>query len=258
MMLPTRASGSPSPEGGGRQGVGAILFERVSYRYPDGTAALDDVSLAIRPGERVALLGPTGAGKSTLLQHLNGLLVPVAGRIVVDDLVVGPDTARDVRRRVGLVFQDPDDQLFLPTLLEDVAFGPLNDGVPPPEAEARARAVLAELGLDGAHTRAAHHLSGGERRLAALATVLVSAPRLLALDEPSGDLDARSRRRLVGLLRARPETLLIATHDLALARAVCGRALVLAEGRLVWEGELATLAASPDLLERYGLAAGPL
>jgi cobalt/nickel transport system ATP-binding protein len=232
-----------------------IRIEQLGFRYADGTPALDGVSLAIGAGERVALLGPTGAGKSTLLQHLNALLTPVAGRVVVDGLVVGPDTAREVRRRVGLVFQDPDDQLFLPTLLEDVAFGPLNDGVPPAEAEARALRVLAELGLDGAHARAAHHLSGGERRLAALATVLVSAPLVLALDEPSGDLDARGRRRLVDLLRARSETLIVATHDLEFARAVCQRVVVLAGGRLAWDGQLPALLGSPDLLATYGLAA---
>jgi cobalt/nickel transport system ATP-binding protein len=231
-----------------------IGIEQLGFRYPDGTPALDAVSLAIDAGERVALLGPTGAGKSTLLQHLNALLTPVAGRVVVDGLVVGSDTAREVRRRVGLVFQDPDDQLFLPTLLEDVAFGPLNDGVPPAEAEARALRVLGELGLDGAHPRAAHHLSGGERRLAALATVLVSAPLVLLLDEPSGDLDARGRRRLVDLLRARHETLIVATHDLSFAGAVCDRAVVLTDGRVVWDGRFRELLVSPPLLERHGLA----
>jgi len=230
-----------------------IGIEQLGFRYADGTPALDGVTLSIDAGERVALLGPTGAGKSTLLQHLNALLTPVAGRVAVDGLVVGPDTAREVRRRVGLVFQDPDDQLFLPTLLEDVAFGPLNDGVPPAGAEARALRVLSDLGLDGAHARAAHHLSGGERRLAALATVLVSAPLVLALDEPSGDLDARGRRRLVELLRARNETLIVATHDLEFARALCDRAVVLTDGRVGWDGRLRELFAAPHLLERHGL-----
>jgi len=231
-----------------------IAVEQLTFRYPGGAVVLEGVSLAVERGERVALLGATGAGKSTLLQHLNALLTPGAGHVVVDGLVVGPDTAREVRRRVGLVFQDPDDQLFLPTLLEDVAFGPLNDGAPPADAEARALRVLAELGLEGAHSRAAHHLSGGERRLAALATVLVSAPLVLALDEPSGDLDARGRRRLVTLLRARKETLIVATHDLEFARMLCDRAVVLADGRVGWDGRFQELLASPLLLERYGLA----
>jgi cobalt/nickel transport system ATP-binding protein len=232
-----------------------LSVEHLSFRYPDGRLALENVSLAVEAGERVALLGPTGAGKSTLLQHLNGLLTPATGRVVFDGLVVGPDTARQVRHTVGLVFQDPDDQLFLPTLLEDVAFGPLNDGVPTAQARERAAAVLKDLGLNGVHGRAAHHLSGGERRLAALATVLVSAPSLLALDEPSGDLDARGRRRLASLLLERSETLIVATHDLVFARRLCARAVVLDSGRVVWDGVLAELLDSPDLLERHGLSA---
>jgi cobalt/nickel transport system ATP-binding protein len=227
----------------------------LGYAYPDGTAALQDVSLAIASGDRVALLGPTGSGKSTLLQHANGLLQPADGTVVVDGIPIQDDTVRDVRRKVGLVFQDPNDQLFLPTLLEDVAFGPLNNGHSVVEAETLAVAMLSELGLAGARHRAAHHLSGGERRLAALATVLVSRPLLLALDEPTGDLDARSRRRLVHLLRQRPETLLVATHDLELARAVCGRGVVLHEGRVVTDAPLGDLLTDRDLLERYGLAA---
>jgi cobalt/nickel transport system ATP-binding protein len=159
----------------------------------------------------------------------------------------------EVRRRVGLVFQNPDDQLFLPSLLEDVAFGPLNAGASPEEAEQRAHAVLDALGLGGAHDRAAHHLSGGERRLAALATVLVSEPSLLALDEPSGDLDARSRRRLLGILRDRREALLVATHDLGMVRGLCTRALVLVDGRLEFDGPLEGLLSDRQRLEDFGL-----
>ncbi len=228
----------------------------LGFRYPDGTAALAQVSFRIEQGERVALLGPTGSGKSTLLQHLNGLLVPAEGSVRVDGMALTDSGAvRAVRRRVGLVFQDPNDQLFLPTLLEDVAFGLLNDGVGPAEAGAQARAVLAALGLDHAHDRAAHHLSGGERRLAALATVLVLRPALLVLDEPTGDLDARHRQQLVRLLRARPETLLAATHDLEVARALCRRGIVLHEGHVVADAPLAAITGDSALMERYGLAA---
>jgi cobalt/nickel transport system ATP-binding protein len=228
----------------------------LTFRYPDGTGALTSVSFRVATGERVALLGPTGAGKSTLLQHLNGLLLPAEGTVRVDGIPVSGDAAiRRVRRRVGLVFQDPNDQLFLPTLLEDVAFGPLNDGVTPGEAAALARATLAELGLDHARGRAAHHLSGGERRLAALATVLVLRPALLVLDEPTGDLDARHRQRLVRLLRARPETVLAATHDLEVAAALCERGIVLHEGRILADAPLPEILGDAPLLERYGLAA---
>lgn len=232
-----------------------LAVRNVAYHYPDDTPALLDVTFTVQPAERVALLGPTGAGKSTLLQLLNGLLRPTTGTVALDGMAVTDETVVQVRRRVGLVFQNPDDQLFLPSLVEDVAFGPLNAGADRAAASARAHAVLESLGLSAAHGRAAHHLSGGERRLAALATVLVSSPDLLVLDEPSGDLDARSRRRLLDILGARPEALIVATHDLELVRGLCARALVLLAGRLEWDGALDGLLADRALLERFGLVA---
>lgn len=232
-----------------------LAVRDVAFRYPDGTPALRSISFDIEHGERVALLGSTGSGKSTLLQHLNGLLTPSMGSLIVDGLAVGGETLRDIRRKIGMVFQDPNDQLFLPTLLEDVAFGPLNDGADPHEATRLAHAILNELGLVGVEGRPAHHLSGGERRLAALATVLVSRPELLVLDEPTGDLDAVSRARLVHLLRARHETLLAATHDLDVAAALCQRGVVLHHGEVVADGPLDALLADSQLLERHGLIA---
>jgi cobalt/nickel transport system ATP-binding protein len=235
--------------------VPLLEIKDLSYRYPDGTAALDSVSVALETGEKVALLGPTGAGKSTLLLHLNGLILPSSGRVVVDGHTVSESTVKKVRRVVGLVFQDPDDQLFMPTLLEDVAFGPLNEGLPAVEAEAAARKALRHLGLADSGDRAAHHLSGGERRLAALATVLVSVPKLLALDEPTSSLDARGKRSLVELLRNREETLLIATHDLEVAGAACSRAVVLESGCVAYDGRIHELLADRERLEHLGLAA---
>ena len=224
----------------------------LSFGYPGGETVLDDVSFVVEPGERVALLGANGAGKSTLLLHLNGLLTPRSGRVTVDGVTVSEENARGIRRRVGLVFQDPDDQLFLPSLLEDVAFGPLNQGTDPDEAGEAARRQLREFGLLHAAHRAAHHLSGGEKRLASLATVLVLEPDLLALDEPTASLDARARHQVVETLRRRTESLLVATHDLALAAALCQRAIVL-ERTVVADGSIDAVLDDHTLLRDHGL-----
>jgi len=230
-----------------------LAVEGLGYGYPGGEPVLHDVRFELPPGERLALLGANGAGKSTLLLHLNGLLVPDTGTVTVGETRVTPETLREVRRQVGLVFQDPDDQLFLPTLLEDVAFGPLNDGATPAEAERAARRLLSRLGLEGAAERAAHHLSGGEKRLASLATALVMEPGLLVLDEPTAGLDARARRRVVDLLRERRETLIVATHDLDVARALCHSALVLSGGRVAAHGSTRMILDDEDLLVANGL-----
>jgi cobalt/nickel transport system ATP-binding protein len=223
------------------------------YGYPGGGDVLRGVTFRVEAGERVAVLGANGTGKSTLLLHTNGLLLPSRGRVEVEGIAVSEENARAIRRRVGFVFQDPDDQLFLPTLLEDVAFGPLNQGLRAGAAESAARAQLAALGLDAAADRAAHHLSGGEKRLASLATVLVSRPPLLVLDEPTAGLDARSRKRVVDLLRGRAETLLLATHDLEVAAATCQRALVLAAGQVAADSPLPELLRDEPLLRANGL-----
>ncbi|MGK7312003.1 MAG: energy-coupling factor ABC transporter ATP-binding protein [Candidatus Longimicrobiales bacterium M2_2A_002] len=230
-----------------------LVIDGIRFAYPGGQPILDGVSLAADPGERVAILGANGAGKSTLLLHLNGLLAPDEGRVTVDGIRVSDETAREVRRRVGLVFQDPDDQLFLPTLLEDVAFGPLNQGEDAVAAEEAARNQLREFGLLHAADRAAHHLSGGEKRLASLATVLVLQPDILALDEPTASLDARARRGVIDALQRRPESLLVATHDLPLARELCNRAVVLDGGVVAAEGPAPRILDDRPLLRAHGL-----
>lgn len=230
-----------------------VEVDGLGYRYPGGDPVLNDVTFSVSIGDRLALLGANGAGKSTLLLHLNGLLLPDSGTVYVDGVRVSGPSLREVRRKVGFVFQDPDDQLFLPTLLEDVAFGPLNDGLDAAAAERAAREMLRTLGLEHAADRAAHHLSGGEKRLASLATVLVSRPGLLVLDEPTAGLDARGRRRVVELLRSRNETLIVATHDLEVAAALCGRALVLADGGVAAVGSVAEIMADTALLHYHGL-----
>ena len=193
----------------------------LSFAYPDGRQALRKVDLHVHHGERVALLGPNGAGKTTLLLHLNGLLRPSDGEVRVAGLVVSDDSALEVRRRVGLVFQDPDDQLFMPTVGQDVAFGPANFGIEAYELEERVAEALGAVSMLEAQERAPHHLSYGERRRVAIATVLAMRPEILVLDEPTSNLDPASRRELIDVLRALPITQLVVTHDLPFALELC-------------------------------------
>lgn len=232
-----------------------IHAEGLAHRYPDGHVALDGVDLSVAPGERVAVLGPNGAGKTTLMLHLNGLLAPAAGRLVVAGMDVATARPRDLRAAVGLVFQDPDDQLFMPTVAEDVAFGPLNLGFSREEARARATRALARVRMAWAADRAPHHLSMGERRRAAIATVLAMEPRILVLDEPSANLDPRSRRELIGILGEIEATMLVVTHDLALAAELCERAVILARGRVAASAPTARVLADEALLAANDLEA---
>ena len=229
----------------------------VSHTYSDGTVALEGVTFTLHHGEAVAILGENGAGKSTLLKHLNGTLHPTRGEVRVGEIPVRPETLVQVRRAVGMVFQDPDDMLFMPTVLEDVAFGPLNLGFPPAEAQARAREALHSVGAEHLAAKAPYHLSMGEKRRCALATVLSMGPDILVLDEPSTGLDPRGRRLLAGLLQAFTHTRILATHDLDLALRLCSRTLVLHQGRLVADGPTRELLANRDRMEAWGLEAWP-
>jgi len=208
----------------------------LAYAYPDGTRALRGLDFALVPGECVALVGANGAGKSTLLQHLNGTLLPLEGRVAVDGHIIAPATLSAVRRAVGMVFQDPDDQLFMPTVYEDVAFGPRNLGLPETEVDARVMGALDQVDALPLAAKPPYRLSAGEKRRAALATVLALEPALLVLDEPTSGLDPRGRRHLIELLGAFPHTRLIATHDVDLVLELCPRTLVLHEGQLMADG----------------------
>ncbi len=224
------------------------------YAYPDGREALRGVDLEVGSGERVAVLGPNGAGKTTLMLHLNGVLTPRQGSVEVDGLTVGKPNLREVRRRVGIVFQDPDDQLFCPTVRQDVAFGPANLGLGPTEVDERVQAALAAVGMTAVADRPPHHLSLGERRRVAVATVLAMGPTTLVLDEPSANLDPAARAELAGVLAGLDVALLVVTHDLLYARELCARAVILDAGRIVTDGPTEELLADADLLAAHRLA----
>ncbi|MGO8702570.1 MAG: energy-coupling factor ABC transporter ATP-binding protein [Candidatus Brocadiia bacterium] len=232
---------------------GAVIqVEALSFAYPDGRRALDGLSLAVREGEKVGLIGPNGAGKSTLLLHLNGIL-PCDGRVRVLGMKVEKPNLKAVRQSVGLVFQNPDDQLFCPTVGDDVAFGPRQLRLPEAEVAARVEASLAAVGLRGFEARSAFHMSFGEKKRVAIATVLSMNPKVLALDEPTSNLDPRSRKELIRLLRRLGGTQIIASHDLDLVRTLCDRAVLLSKGQAVAEGEPGKILGDVALLEAHGL-----
>jgi cobalt/nickel transport system ATP-binding protein len=233
--------------------VPSLDVRGLSYAYPDGSPALHGVDLRIEPGERVALLGPNGAGKTTLVLHLNGILTGVTGSVTVAGLPVGKRTLQEVRRRVGIVFQDPDDQLFLPTVAEDVAFGPANLGLSGAALSARVAEALDQVGMAEHADRPPHHLSFGQRRRVAVATVLAMRPEILVLDEPSSNLDPAARRELAEILLGLDITVLMVTHDLPYALQLCPRSVILSGGRVAADGPTGQLLADTGLLARHRL-----
>ncbi len=229
-----------------------LEIRKLVVRYQDGTEALHGVDLTVGAGQRVALIGPNGAGKtSLLLAVMRG--VPFEGTIVIDGLELSRRSQTRTRGRCGMTFQNADDQLFMPTLLDDVAFGPLNQGLPPPQAEEASRAAIVAVGLAGLEHRPAHHLSGGQKQAASLATILSMNVQLLLLDEPAANLDFRSRRRLLEILATRSEAMLLATHDLELVSQLCTRVVVLDDGLIVADGLAADILADKLLLAAHGL-----
>ncbi len=234
----------------------AIDVRHLTYSYPDGTAALRDISFAVAPGECLGLIGPNGSGKSTLLLHLNGILPERLGAhpaVTVSGIELAPDTLFEIRRRVGMVFQDPDDQLFCPTVYEDVAFGPQQFGNPGTDVRPLVEATLDMVGLHGFGERSPQHLSGGEKQRVCLAGILACRPDVLALDEPTNNLDPRGRRELKSLLRTIPATKIVASHDLELIVELCPRTVILDAGVLIADGATIDLLADEPLMLAHGL-----
>jgi cobalt/nickel transport system ATP-binding protein len=213
-----------------------VEVKNLRHVYPDGTAALHDVSFRITHGESVAIIGANGAGKSTLLLHLNGYLVPTAGQIRIGDFPMNKATLPEIRRTVGMVFQDPDDQLFMPTVYDDVAFGPMNLGLPVTEIEQRVKDALERVGAGHLQEKAPYHLSGGEKKRVAIATVLSMSPDILVMDEPTSGLDPFARRQLMGLLRDFHHTKIFTSHDLDMVLELCERTIILNQGEVKADG----------------------
>ncbi|MFD7239947.1 energy-coupling factor ABC transporter ATP-binding protein [Streptomyces syringium] len=238
-------SSSPTPP--------SLEVSGLAFAYPDGHQALFGVDLTVGRGERVALLGPNGAGKTTLVLHLNGILGGGAGSVRVAGLPVDRGHLAEIRRRVGIVFQDPDDQLFMPTVREDVAFGPAAAGLRGAELHARVHEALSRVGMEAFADRPPHHLSFGQRRRVAVATVLAMEPEILVLDEPSSNLDPASRRELADILRSLDVTVLMVTHDLPYALELCPRAVVLSDGVITADGTTQELLCDEELMRAHRL-----
>jgi cobalt/nickel transport system ATP-binding protein len=233
--------------------VTAIRIEALRHAYPDGHVALDGVDLTVEAGERIAVLGPNGAGKTTLMLHLNGVLTATSGSVQISGISLNRKSLHDIRRRVGLVFQDPDDQLFMPTVAQDVAFGPANFGLRGDELAARVAKALDVVSLTDHAERSPTHLSAGQRRRAALATVLACAPDILVLDEPSANLDPVARRELAQTLSGLDATMLVVTHDLPYAAQLCHRAVVMDGGVIVADGAITDILSDSELLAAHRL-----
>jgi cobalt/nickel transport system ATP-binding protein len=235
------------------QRMSVLEVRDLAFAYPDGHVALDGVDLTVGRGERVAVLGPNGAGKTTLVLALNGINAAARGSVSVGGLPVAKPNLGEIRRRVGIVFQDPDDQLFMPTVRDDVAFGPSNLGLRGVELEARTAEALAAVGMAHAAERSPHHLSFGERRRVALATVLAMRPDILVLDEPSSNLDPVARRELAEIVLGLDVTTIMVTHDMPYALQLCERAVILDHGRIVVDGATRDVMADRELMAVHRL-----
>jgi cobalt/nickel transport system ATP-binding protein len=230
-----------------------VEFKDVFFRYPDGTEALKGVNFRITHGESVGVVGANGAGKSTLLQHMNGYLMPTSGKVIIGDLAITGKTRREIRKKVGIVFQNPDDQLFMPTVFDDVAFGPLNLGMDEATVRERVRKALGMVNSLDLQDKPPHHLSSGQKSAVAIASVMAMEPDILAMDEPGANLDPRSRRSLIMLLKTFKHSKIIASHDLDLILDVCERCIVIGGGAVVADGPSAEILSNQAFLEENNL-----
>lgn len=230
----------------------AIELRNFSYSYPDGTIALSDVTLSVEHGQRVALIGPNGAGKSTLLLVMAGF-IKGTGTVLIDGLEINRNNIKKIRTLLGSCLENPDDQLFMPTLFDDVAFGPLNMGLEAEQVKARVADALRTVGLADMADKAPHHLSAGQKRAAAVATILSMSPRIITLDEPDGSLDPRNRNNLVVLLGSLPQTLIIATCSMNFAAAIADRVVLLDRGRIIADGDAGKIMSDSKLMAKHGL-----
>jgi len=230
-----------------------VEFKNVFFRYPDGTEALNGVNFRITHGESVGVVGANGAGKSTLLQHMNGYLMPTSGTVTIGDLIITEKTKREIRKKVGIVFQNPDDQLFMPTVFDDVAFGPLNLGLDEAAVRERVRKALGMVNSLELRDKPPHHLSAGQKSSVAIASVMAMEPDILAMDEPAANLDPRSRRSLITLLKTFKHSKIIASHDLDLILDVCQRCIVIGGGTVVADGPSAEILSNKTFLEENNL-----
>lgn len=230
-----------------------VEFQDVHFRYPDGTAALNGISMRITHGESVGIVGANGSGKSTLLMHTNGYLLPQSGTITIGDFRLDKKTRHEIRKKVGLIFQNPDDQLFMPTVFDDVAFGPLNLGLSPERVGENVREALETVGCLSLQDKPPHHLSGGQKSAVAIAAVIAMQPDILVMDEPASHLDPKSRRALINLLRHFHHTKIIASHDLDLIMDTCRRCIIIGGGRVVADGPAGDILSDRQLLEENNL-----
>jgi cobalt/nickel transport system ATP-binding protein len=230
-----------------------VEFRDVHFTYPDGTEALTDIAFRITHGESVGIIGSNGAGKSTIILHMNGCLMPTRGMVMIGDLLLDKKSLIEIRKKVGVVFQSPDDQLFMPTVFDDVAFGPLNLGLTEDMVKTRVDDALRTVGCEGLKDRPSHRLSMGQKRAVSIATVIAMQPDILVMDEPSANLDPRSRRQLINLLKGFTHTKIIASHDLDLVLELCERCILLSDGRIRADGETMTILSDETLLEENGL-----